>query len=152
MIIIGADHAGQDLKKTIKEELNKLNIKFEDADLQIVKNDDDYPDVAKNISKIVLQSAENFGIAICGTGIGISVACNKIKGVRASTINTVEVAELSRKHNDLNIMCLGARLEYTKNIEEVMKIINAFITTKFEGERHIRRLNKINELENMLGN
>lgn len=148
MLIIGSDHAGYDLKNKIINKLKENNIEYNDVN-PVYNDKDDYPDVAFNIAKNVLEKKESLGIAICGTGIGISIACNKVKGIRASVISDEKSAILSKKHNNLNVMCLGARLEYTENIEDVLNLINVYIKTEFEGERHMRRLDKISKLEDM---
>ena len=146
MIIIGSDHSGVELKRNIEEYLNSKNIAFLDVSKEN-KIDDDYPDIAKNICDKVLESEENRGIAICGTGIGICIACNKIKGIRAANCINTYMAELSRKHNDANVICFGARLYETSDFENVKNMIDVFLVTSFEGDRHIRRIEKINELE-----
>ena len=108
---------------------------------------DDYPDVAKVICLEVLKNKNNLGIAICGTGIGISIACNKIKGIRAANCTDEMMAEMSRKHNDANILALGARLKFAEKFSNVEKIVNVFINTFFENGRHERRIEKITSLE-----
>lgn len=153
MIIIGCDHSGYELKNNIIKNLSKNNIQiFDVCKNKDIDNLDDYPDIAKLISNEVLKDKNNFGIAICGTGIGMQIYSNKVKGIRAAVINNVELAKLSRQHNDLNIMCLGARQDYTKDISLVLEIIDIFINTKFEGGRHINRLKKINNIEENNGN
>lgn len=146
MIIIGSDHSGVELKNKIEEYLSSKNLDFLDVSKEN-KIDDDYPDIAKSICDKVLENKENLGIAICGTGIGISIACNKIKGIRAANCVNAYMAELSRKHNDANIICFGARLYEISDFENVKNMIDIFLSTSFEGDRHIRRIEKINELE-----
>ena len=153
MIIIGCDHTGHELKNKIKEYLTNNNIQYLDVcNNANIDNTDDYPDIAELICKEVLRNENNYGIAICGTGIGISIASNKIKNIRASVINNPYLAEISRKHNDLNVLCLGAREDYVKDIQNLENIINKFINTKFEGQRHKKRIEKINKLESKYGN
>ena len=148
MIIIGCDHSGYELKNNIINNFKKNNIKYLDVcDNQIIDYEDDYPDIARLITNEVLKNKDNLGIAICGTGIGISIACNKVNYIRASVLNNIEIAKLSKQHNNLNIMCLGARQDYTSKIDNVMNIIMAFINTKFEGNRHQRRIDKISQIE-----
>ena len=146
MIIIGSDHSGIELKSNIEGYLNSKNIDFLDVSKEN-EIDDDYPDIAKSICNKVLENKENFGIAICGTGIGISIACNRFKNIRAANCVNAYMAELSRKHNDANVICFGARLEEIRNFENIKNMIEIFINTEFEGGRHIRRIDKINELE-----
>lgn len=145
MIVIGSDHAGIDLKEKIKDYLKTLEIEYFDASLSINSKEDDYPDIAKAVTSAVLEK-NCLGIAICGTGIGISIACNKVKKIRAALCTSKEMAEFSRKHNDANILCLGARLE-TSDIDNIKEIVRTFLDTKFEGERHQRRIDKISALE-----
>lgn len=152
MIIIGADHTGFELKdKIIKYYKNKELEILDVSDYEIDVNDD-YPDVAKKICLEVLKDSKHLGIAICGTGIGISIACNKVNGIRAALCFDDYMAKMSRNHNNANVLCLGARLEYTKDIYNVINIIEEFINSDFEGNRHQKRLEKIKELEKKGGN
>ncbi len=148
MIIIGSDHAGVDLKNIIKKYLDNKKIEYKDVTDYIDQTGDDYPDVAKIITIGVLKDKRNFGIAICGTGIGISIACNKIKGIRAALCTNSNMAELARKHNNANILCLGARLDGMNDRLFVEEIVKAFLQHSFEGGRHVARLEKIVDLEN----
>lgn len=149
MVIIGSDHAGIDLKKEIIDYLYKSQIDY--ADVTNLKNQDgdDYPDVAKSVCINVLKDKNNIGIAICGTGVGISIACNKIRGIRAANCTNMQMAELAKKHNNANVLCLGARLEFAQKFENVKSVVDTFINTFYEKGRHERRLVKINELEEM---
>jgi len=142
MIVIGSDHTGIKLKKEIIKYLNKNNIGTIDVTDFENQDGDDYPDIAYKISKKTL-SENLIGIAICGTGIGISMACNKVIGIRAAVCTDKYMAEMTRKDNDANILCLGSRLDETN----VFEIVNAFISTEFQGGRHARRVNKITEIE-----
>ena len=153
MIIIGCDHTGYDLKNNIINKFKENNIKYLDvSNNEVIDYLDDYPDIAKLITKEVLKSTDNLGIAICGTGLGISIACNKVKGIRAGVLNNIEIAKLSKEHNNLNVMCLGAKQNYINDLDSVKNIINTFIDTKFEGGRHQRRIDKIANIERNLGN
>lgn len=147
MVIIGSDHTGVELKEKIIEILTKKNINLLDV---TKKNDekDDYPDIAMLICKKVLENKENLGIAICGTGIGISISCNKVKGIRAALCTDDYMAEMSRKHNDANILCIGARLECSKNLNNVESIVQAFLNNFYEAGRHEKRIMKIENIEN----
>lgn len=147
MIIIGADHTGFKLKKNIIEYFIKNKLVFKDVTDYDVNLDDDYPDVASEICLEVLKEKENLGIAICGTGIGISIACNKINGIRAALCLDEDMAKMSRMHNNANVLCLGARLKYVEKIENVYNILDSYLNTEFVGIRHERRLEKIVELE-----
>ncbi|MFA6394166.1 MAG: ribose 5-phosphate isomerase B [Patescibacteria group bacterium] len=139
-IYLASDHAGVEMKKTLKELLERN--KYAVYDLG-TKNDTsvDYPDYAKKIAKAVQNDTKSKGILICGTGIGMCMTANKIKGIRAALCYNVLTAKLSREHNDANILCLGAR---TTTIDMAKKITVAWIKTKHEGgERHARRIKKI---------
>ena len=149
MVIIGSDHAGTNLKKEIINYLYKNKICYKDVTNVENQDGDDYPDVARSICFNVLKDKNNIGIAICGTGIGISIACNKIFGIRAANCTDVQMAEYAKKHNNANVLCLGSRLEFSQKFENVKSILETFINTFYEKGRHERRLVKINELEEM---
>lgn len=151
MIIIGADHAGFELKNVIIKYFDENNIKYFDVTNYECNKDDDYTDVASNLCRKVLEDDINIGIAICGTGIGISVACNKIKGIIATPCFNEYTASMVRKDNNSNVLCLGSRLEYAKDEKLVKNMVNTFITTKFLGGRHLRRINKIKDMEAKFG-
>ncbi len=146
MIFIGSDHSGINLKELIISYLNNKKIRVIDIS-EANTAEDDYPDIALSLSKEVLKNNENLAIGICGTGIGMSIACNKLKGIRAAVCVDEYTAEMARKHNNANIICLGARTAYSKDIEKIYKILDAFLNTQYEGGRHDRRLQKIRTLE-----
>lgn len=149
MIIISSDHAGLELKEKIIKYLEKRRIEYND--INYVSNEEgiDYPDVAKNLCEKVLETSNNLGIIICGTGIGVSISSNKISGIRAALCTDEYMAKMARKHNNANVLCLGARLESSKDDEKVELIVQAFIDNFFEGGRHDRRVNKIKALEKL---
>lgn len=147
MVIIGSDHAGIELKEKIIEYLKIKHIEFLDVREEANQTGDDYPDVAKDICSEVLKNASNLGIAICGTGIGISIACNKIKGIRAANCTDTMMAEMSRKHNNANVLALGARLKFAEKFSNVEEILNLFLNTFFDGGRHEKRVEKLERLE-----
>ena len=134
-IYIASDHAGFKLKSHL------LKIFPNIADLG-TKSDEsvDYPDFAHKLTKEVLKNKRNIGILICGTGVGMSIAANRKKGIRAGIVNTAKIARLIRKHNDANVLVLPGRF---MTINEAKKSVQAFISTKFESGRHKRRINKI---------
>lgn len=149
MIIIGSDHTGTNLKKRI---INYLYDKhFEYADVTNFENQDgdDYPDIANIVCRKVLENMSNIGIAICGTGIGISIACNKVRGIRAALCTDEYMATFARKHNNANVLCLGARLKVAEDKDKIEQIVDSFINSFYEGGRHDRRLQKIRDIENM---
>jgi len=138
-IAIGCDHAAFDVKDKVKMYLENLNHTV--IDLGTNSNDSvDYPSYGHDVGIHVVNNEVDRGIVICGSGIGISIAANKVKGVRAALCTSTIHAELSRKHNDANVLALGARL--TK-YDEIESIINVWLKTEFEGGRHLDRINKI---------
>lgn len=149
MIYIGADHRGYELKEKIKSWLSAWNYKFEDVGANEYDKNDDYPDFAKAVGeKVTLRQAQGQnakGILICGSGIGVAIAANKVRGVRAGTGTQPKQVRASVNDEDLNVLALSADYTDEKQAHEIVKI---FLETKFSGEeRHIRRINKINDLE-----
>ncbi len=141
-IAIASDHAGYQLKEQIKHTLGELGIIYEDMGTENVESVD-YPDYAGKVARSVQEG--NRGILSCGTGIGMSIAANKFKGVRAAICNDVYTAQMSREHNDANVLILGGRV--MKDYKLVSEIVKVWIETRFEGGRHQRRLDKIREFE-----
>lgn len=148
MVIIGSDHTGVELKERIIEFLERKHIDILDITKKNEKKDD-YPDIALSICEKVLENSGNLGIAICGTGIGISISCNKVKGIRAALCTDEYMSEMSRKHNNANVLCLGARLECSKNLNNIESIVQAFLNNFYEAGRHERRVIKIENIENI---
>jgi len=139
-IAIGCDHAGYDLKEKVKEYLSEKQ-SFEILDIGTYSADSvDYPSFGHKVGIEVVEKKVDSGIVICGSGIGISIAANKINGVRAALCTSEGHAEMSRKHNDANILALGSRM--TK-YEDVIKIVDVWFNTAFEGGRHLDRINKL---------
>lgn len=138
-IIIGNDHAGVEFKQTILKHLESQGHEVVNVGTDTLDSVD-YPDIAKEVAKKVLEEEGNFGVIICGTGIGISIAANKVEGIRAALCHNEFTARLSRLHNNANIVSLGARVIG----DELGKaIVDTFISTEFEGGRHARRVGKI---------
>ena len=138
-VFISSDHAGYQLKEQIKKRFSKKFI-FEDLGTYDSKNSVNYPDYAHSLCKKVSKNHKNMGILVCGSGMGMAMSANKHKNIRAALCYSVKNAKLSRLHNDANVITLGERL-ISKNL--AYKCINAFLTTKFEGGRHIKRVKKI---------
>ena len=138
-IAIGNDHAGVEFKNKLMEELRSKGYEIMNVGTDILDSVD-YPDIAKKVSEKVLNGEAKFGILICGTGIGISIAANKIKGIRAALCHNEYTAKLSRLHNDANIIALGARV---LGDSLAIACVETFINTEFEGGRHARRVGKI---------
>ena len=141
-IAIASDHAGFQLKEEIKRTLQKMDVSFEDLGTKDTESVD-YPDYAGKVARSVQQG--NRGILCCGTGIGMSIAANKFKGIRAAVCSDAYTAQMSREHNDSNILILGGRI--MKDPEVVSEIVKVWIETEFQGGRHQKRLDKIKELE-----
>jgi ribose 5-phosphate isomerase B len=142
-ISVGNDHRGLDVKKRLAELLRQLGHDVTDEGTQS-KESVDYPDVAAVVAKKVSQGDVDRGILICGTGIGMSITANKFPGVRAATCNDAVTAEISRRHNDVNVLCLAGDLLGQQNIDRLIQI---WLATEFEGGRHARRLDKISKFE-----
>ncbi len=146
MLYIASDHAGFQLKKALVTYLTKV-LKLEVADLgaDTYDENDDYPDFAEAVAKKVTASKTNLGILICGSGHGVCISANKLKGVRAILASSIESAEFAKKDDDANILCLAGRVV---SDEHARAIVKAFIETPFSGsDRHVRRLKKIFALE-----
>ena len=140
---IASDHRGYDLKEKIKKELEKERISVVDYGTNS-KESTDYPDYAFKLGEAVSNNEVDYGVAICGSGIGISIACNKVKRVRCAKVSTEEEAKVTRNDNNSNIVAFGEKT----SLEEALKIIKAFIETPFsKEEKHHRRVNKIIEYE-----
>ena len=138
-IFISSDHAGYNLKEQIKKRFSK-KYKFQDLGTSDSKNSVNYPDFAHSLCKKVSKNTKNLGILVCGSGIGMCMAANRHKKIRAAVCYSVKNTKLSRLHNNANIITLGSRLA-KKNT--AFKCIDVFINTKFEGGRHNKRVKKI---------
>jgi ribose 5-phosphate isomerase B len=142
-VVIGSDHAGFRLKDTVKALLDRMGISYEDVGTATAASAD-YPDFAEAAARAVLDGRADRGILVCGTGIGMSIAANKIPGIRAALAWNEATARLGRSHNDANILALGGR---TTPAAEVEGILRAFLFTGYEGGRHDARLAKVAHLE-----
>ena len=138
-ICISSDHAGFKLKESIKDFLINKNISI--IDLGPINEDSvDYPDYAKKVSNRVKSKKSDIGILVCGSGTGMAISANKIKGIRAAVCYNLKSTRLSRQHNDANIIAIGSRL--TKK-NTALQLVSVFLGTKFEGGRHLKRVKKI---------
>ncbi len=138
-IFISSDHAGFNLKETIKIYLKKKKLNIQDLG-PINNSRVDYPDYAHNVARKVKMSKNNIGILICGSGTGMNITANKHKNIRAAQCFNLKSTKLSRLHNDANIITLGSRLITKKN---ALKFVSVFLNTKFDGGRHLKRIKKI---------
>lgn len=152
-IALGSDHAGFELKEYIKDNLSlyiiKNNIKLEDEDINIQDfgtyslDSVDYPDFAVKVANSVANNENELGILVCGSGVGVSIAANKVKGIRAANVFNPEMAKLAREHNNANIMTLGSRFI---DQETAMEMVANFLKEPFAGGRHAIRVDKIHSL------
>ena len=143
-IFIGSDHAGYDRKNEIIEFLKMKEIEVLDMGTYS-KESVDYPDFARAVCEGVLNHDDSYGILVCFTGIGMSMAANKYKGIRASLVGLVEDAILTKEHNNSNVLCLSAK---NTDKELALQIVDAYLNASFTYGRHERRVNKILEIEN----
>jgi ribose 5-phosphate isomerase B len=138
--VIASDHAGYDLKQQIKSYLEKHNYTIKD--LGPFNTDSvDYPDYGKALGDFIVSNKNFIGIAICGSGIGINIALNRVPGIRAALCHNIEIAKLAKNHNDANAIVFGGRFI---NIDDALNILDVFIKEGFEGGRHKRRVDKLN--------
>ena len=142
-IYIGSDHAGFAVKGFVKELFEKRGYEVEDLGTYSAERVD-YPDYAAKVARAVAADPDSQGVLICGTGIGMSIAANKIKGIRAAEVHDYYTAQMARAHNDANILCFGERVVGKGVIES---IVDAWCKTGFEGGRHAQRVKKIMALE-----
>ncbi len=143
MIYLGSDHGGYALKEEVKAHLIQKGIEVRDFGTDSVQSVD-YPDYAVPVGQAVLQNPGSLGILICGTGIGMSIAANKIHGIRAALCNDTFSARMTRAHNDAQILCMGGRV---LGPGLALDIVDAFLGGSFEGDRHQRRIGKITAIE-----
>ncbi|MDR2559582.1 MAG: ribose 5-phosphate isomerase B [Oscillospiraceae bacterium] len=141
MIYIGSDHTGYSLKTALVEYLSENNLEF--TDLGCNGETVDYPDIARLVCAKVLENDSNRGVLVCGTGIGISMAANRIKGIRAALCGDYYSAKFTRKHNDANVICFG---KHVMGAGLASELLDVFLNTGFDGGKHIPRVNKIEEI------
>lgn len=139
---IGSDHGGFELKEFIKKEFQGEKVEIVDYGTQSTESVD-YPDFGRMVGEAVAKGEVDKGIVICGTGIGISIAANKVDGIRCALANDLYSAKMSREHNDANVLAMGARVIGTGVASEIVKI---FLETEFLAGRHARRVEKINDI------
>jgi ribose 5-phosphate isomerase B len=142
-IALGADHAGYELKEKIKKHLAANGISVEDKGT-LSSDSVDYPDYARRVGEEVASRRSELGILVCGSGIGMAIAANKVPGVRAANVTSENEAQLSRQHNDANVLTLGARIV---DEQKAFSIVDKWLAAAFAGGRHQQRVNKISEME-----
>ncbi|SEM80120.1 ribose 5-phosphate isomerase B [Lihuaxuella thermophila] len=142
-VLLGSDHGGIRLKQEIKTLLQEMNIEFDDVGCDC-ESSVDYPDYAKPVAERVASGEFDLGILICGTGIGMSISANKVKGIRCAVVSDEFSARMSREHNNANILALGERVV---GPDLAKSIVRTWLTAEFAGGRHARRVEKIHQLE-----
>jgi len=146
-IAVGSDHRGVDLRSKLAELVSRLGHEVLDVGTDET-SDVDYPDIAEQVAQKVADQEVDRGILICGTGLGVCIVANKIPGVRAAPCHDELTAELSRRHNDLNVLCLSGNVLREKMAD---RLVETWLNTEFEGGRHARRLDKIAAIEGRNG-
>ena len=144
-VAIGSDHAGFALKERVKSELQRLGHEVQDVGTGSAEVSVDYPDFAIPVGERVASGAADRGVVVCATGIGASIAANKVEGARASVVTSDETARLTRTDNDSNVLALGGRT--TANFDDALRWLGIWLTTPFAGGRHERRVAKIRDYE-----
>ena len=142
-IAIGADHAGFALKEELRAALEAKGLEIVDFGTHSIDSTD-YPDYASAVAHAVANGEAERGILVCSTGVGMSIAANKVEGIRAALAFNMDEVELTRRHNDANVLTLGARYN---NLHQAGELVDVFLNTPFEGGRHQRRVDKIASLE-----
>lgn len=146
MLALGSDHGGFELKEAVKQHLCDKGIEFRDFGT-LDGTSCDYPDIAKVVATAIIDDPDiQRGILFCGTGIGISIAANKVKGIRAACCSDTFSAKYTRLHNDANILCMGGRVV---GVGLAIEMVEAYLNAEFEGGRHQKRIDKIHEIENI---
>lgn len=143
MIAVASDHGGLDLKDAILAFLRDQQIDCTDLGTNGTTSVD-YPDYAEKVSRAVVSGVARAGILICGTGIGMSISANKIPGIRAALVHDEYTARMAAEHNDANILVMGGRV---LSVEQAVRLVDVWLTSRFEGGRHQQRLDKIADLE-----
>lgn len=142
-IVIGSDHAGYELKEAIKEKLVNEGHDVNDVGCYSTESVD-YPKYGHAVGKAVAAGEAERGIAVCGTGIGISIAANKVPGIRAAVVTSEWQAEMTRAHNDANVLCMGGRVV---DQDLAFAMVDKWLNTEFMGDKHLRRINELEDLD-----
>ncbi len=144
-VVIGSDHGALSLKTRLIVHLRKLEYSIEDTGV-FSEESVDYPDTSRKVCETLLAGSYEFGIVLCGTGIGAAIAANKVRGIRCALIHDSFTAQMARAHNDANIIAMGGRVSYHESVES---IIDAYIQAEFLGGRHMRRVGKLRDLDDL---
>ena len=140
-LVIGSDHGGYALKEDIKKTLSSMGMEFDDCGVRD-ESSVDYPEIARKLCNAIIDGKYDRGILLCGTGIGVSIVANRIKGIRAALCGDVFSAKMSREHNDANVLCLGGRVTGPGLAD---MIVRTWLDTPFGGGRHLRRIEMIDD-------
>lgn len=141
-IVIGCDHGGFEMKEELRNRLAEEGYEVQNAGIETL-HPVDYPDIALKVAHTVTSGAADLGILVCGTGIGMSIAANKVHGIRAALVTDCFSAKMAKEHNDANVITLGAR---TVGIELAWEIVKAYLSVEFLGDKHAVRVEKINQI------
>ena len=144
MLAIGCDHGGFQLKKVIESYLDSRQIEYQDFGTDSEESVD-YPPIAAKVAHSIADGKNERGILCCGTGIGMCIAANKVKGIRAAVVSDAYSTEMTRRHNNCNCLCMGGRV---LNSEDALELVQIYLDTPYEGGRHQRRLDEITAIEN----
>ncbi|MBT4384723.1 ribose 5-phosphate isomerase B [Candidatus Peregrinibacteria bacterium] len=144
-IYLGSDHAGYGMKEVVQTHLKDAGHEVLDLGVFDEVNKADYPDIAREVGEKVLENADSLGVLVCGTGMGMALAANKLKGIRAVTAHDSNTARMAREHNNANVITFGQRVIGNDVAKE---IVDTFLGAEFEGGRHGRRVDKITAIEN----
>lgn len=144
-IYIGSDHAGYNLKETLQQHLKDKGHEVLDIGTFDAENKVDYPDLAREVAEKVQENKDSKGVLVCGSGVGVAIVANKVKGIRAVNAHDANEAKISREHNDANVITFGER---TMDAKVAIESLDAFLAAQFEGGRHEARVQKIKDLEN----
>lgn len=142
-IALAADHAGFDEKEKLKKTLDEIGVEYDDMGTDSADSVD-YPDYARKVAEAVSRGDYEQGLLVCGSGTGMAITANKVRGVRAAVAWNEDIARLARQHNNVNVLSIGARVTPE---EQIPKIVKAWLAADFEGGRHERRIDKITETE-----
>ncbi len=142
-VAIGSDHAGYKAKQRAIEALRELGVEVDDVGTHSEASCD-YPDYAFEVAQRVSRKQADVGVLICGTGIGMSITANKVRGVRAACVHSDLTCEMARRHNDANVLCMGARVLDDRQVQD---LVRQFLRIPFDGGRHTRRIRKITNLD-----
>lgn len=142
-IALGCDHGGFELKEVVRQHLEEKGVAYEDFGTYSTESVD-YAPIAAKAARCVTAGGADYGILICSTGIGISMAANKVKGIRAAVCTNAHCAEMTRRHNNANVLCMGGQVV---DKETALQLVDIFLSTAFDGGRHARRIGQIAQIE-----